>query len=326
MWSGRGAMAKTKKAKAKDQSAKEKPGKVKSAKAVKPAKIAKRKGETVTLPRTTWFDLKSKHSGRTYRISVFEPLTPPPEAGYPVVTVTDARLTFPISATIGLSPSVGALIVGVGYPSKDPAAPMQLRLRDLTPETPLSRIRNVPGPPPPVAEDYGGADAFYRFLTEELRPAIAKRYKVDAARQTLYGHSLGGLFTLGVLFQHPEAYQVYCASSPSIWWNQRALLKLEPAFAKRVAAGEVSAKVLVMIGALEQTPPAVPPPPYTAAQMKKLSKDARMVDNARELGGRLAALKGGAGYQARFVEFTDEDHMSVVPASLSRSLAFALRP
>jgi len=323
-------MAKTKKAKAKDKSAKETSAKAaKLGKAVKPGKVAKLKHEPVMLPRSTWFDLRSKHSGRTYRISVFEPLAPPPEAGYPVVTVTDGSLTFPISATMSGAASMGgsgALVVGVSYPTKDPAAPMRLRLRDLTPETPLSRIRPIPGLPPPVADDYGAAEPFYRFLTEELRPAIAKRYKVDPARQTLYGHSLGGLFTLGVLFQHPEAYQTYCASSPSIWWNQRALLKLEPKFAKRVAAGEVSAKVLVMIGGLEQTLPAIPPPPYTAAQAKKLLKDARMVDNARELSARLAALKGGAGYEARFVEFIDEDHMSVLPASLSRSLVFALRP
>jgi predicted alpha/beta superfamily hydrolase len=203
-------------------------------------------------------------------------------------------------------------------------APMLLRMRDLTPETPLSRVRPIPGLPPPRAEDYGGAEPFYRFLVEELRPAIAAAFKVDPARQTLYGHSLGGLFTLGVLFRHPEAFQTYAASSPSIWWNRRALLKSVPAFEKRVAAGEAAARVLVMIGGLEQTPPAVPPPGYTAAQMRKLSKDALMVDNARELGGRLEALKGGSGYNARFVEFVDEDHMSVVPASLGRTLSFAL--
>ena len=162
------------------------------------------------------------------------------------------------------------------------------------------------------------------FLTEELRPAIAAAFKVETSRQTLYGHSLGGLFTLGVLFRHPEAFQTYAASSPSIWWNRRALLKLVPAFEKRVAAGEVAARVLVTIGALEQTPPAVPPPNMTPAQVRKLIKDGLMVDNARELGARLAALKGGPGYHARFAEFVDEDHMSVVPASLGRTLSFAL--
>jgi len=293
------------------------------------AKSARLKRELVTLPRASRFDLKSKHSKRTYRISVFEPLTPPPAAGYPVVTVTDAGLTFPIAATMSMAAAMdgaGALVVGVGYPTRDPAEPMRLRLRDLTPPTPLSRIHRMPGQPAPKAADYGGADAFRRFLIEELRPLIAAEYKVDPARQTLYGHSLGGLFTLGVLFEHPEAFQTYVASSPSIWWNRRALLRLAPAFEKRVTRGEVAARVLVMIGALEQSPPAILPPGVTAAQMRKLGRIARMVDNARELGERLAALKGVDGYVARFAEFADEDHMSVVPASLSRALRFALRP
>jgi len=293
------------------------------------AEPATLKRQPLMLPRTTWFDLASKHSGRTYRISVFEPLTPPPQAGYPVVTVTDASLTFPIAATqagaLGFG-GQGALVVGVGYPTKDPMAPMRLRLRDLTPQTPLSRIPSIPGLPAPEAGDFGGGEPFYRFIVEELRPAIAAMFKVDPARQTLYGHSLGGLFTLGVLLKHPEAFQTYAAASPAIWWNGRALLKLVPAFEKRVAAGEVAARVLLMIGGLEQTPPAVPPPNMTAAQIRKQSRHARMVDNARELGARLAALNGEPGYHARFVEFEDEDHDSVVPASLGRALTFALSP
>ena len=292
------------------------------------AKSVKLKREPVALPRASRFDLRSKHSKRTYRISVFEPLTPPATTGFPVVTVTDAGLTFPIAATMSMAAAMdgaGALVVGVGYPTRDPSEPMRLRLRDLTPPTPLSRIHRIPGQPTPKAANYGGADAFRRFLIEELRPLIAAEYKVDPARQTLYGHSLGGLFTLGVLFQHPETFQTYVASSPSIWWNRRALLRLAPAFEKRVTKGEVAARVLVMIGALEQSPPAVLPPGVTAAQMRKLGRIARMVDNARELGARLAALKGADGYLARFVEFADEDHMSVVPASLGRALTFALR-
>jgi predicted alpha/beta superfamily hydrolase len=291
------------------------------------AKPVALKREPLTLPRASWFDIESKLSGRPYRISVFEPYLPPPGGGYPVVTVTDAFLTFPVAATQSGAMTMGgqsALVVGVGYPSNEPLAPMLLRMRDLTPETPLARIRQIPGMPPPSAEDYGGAELFYQFLVEELRPAIAAAFKVDPARQTLYGHSLGGLFALGVLFRHPEAFQTYAASSPSIWWNRRALVKLLPAFENRVAAGQVAARALVMVGGLEQTVPAVPPPGYTAAQARKLVREALMVDNARELGARLAALKGGPGYHARFVEFEDEDHMSVVPASLSRTLSFAL--
>lgn len=284
----------------------------------------------VMLPGSSRFDLASKISGRAYRIFVAKPLMPPPAAGYPVLIVTDAALTFPITAGQNLSFAFdggqAALVVGVGYATGDPAAPMRLRTRDMTPETPLSRIRTLPGQPAPKAQDYGGAEPFYRFLVEELRPAIAATFPTNPADQTLYGHSLGGLFALGVLFNHPEAFRTYAASSPSIWWNRRALLRGEAAFARRVRAGDVAARVLVMIGAREQTPTDPPPAGMTRAQMRQLAKAGRMVDNARELGARLSALKGGPGWEARFVEFADEDHLSVVPASLGRTLSFALRP
>ncbi len=275
------------------------------------------------------FDLPSKISGRTYRILVFKPFAPPPSAGYPVVTVLDAALTFPTAAVtsgaMGMGGGAGALVVGVTYPTDDPLAPGKLRTRDLTWPTPLSRIRPQPGQPAPKLEDYGGGPEFYRFLTEELRPAIAAAWPVDPESQTLYGHSLGGLFTLSVLFEHPTAFRTFTASSPSIWWNRKALLKGEAAFARRVIAREIEPRVLITVGAEEQAPLAKPPPGMTRAQMKRLLTAARMVDNARDLAERLLSLKGGSGYQVRFQAFEQEDHMSVVPASLSRALMFALR-
>jgi hypothetical protein len=64
----------------------------------------------------------------------------------------------------------------------------------------------------------------------------------------------------------------------------------------------------------------------TLAEIRKLIRGARMVDNARELGERLAALKGGPGYVARFQAFEGEDHLTSTAAAISRTLAFALRP
>ena len=178
------------------------------------------------------FDLASAISGRTYRIFVFQPAAPPPPEGYPVVVVTDGNLNFPIAATMAAAFSLRggkpALVVGVGYPADDPLAPMHLRNRDLTPATPLSRIRQAPGLPPPKLADYGGADLFRRFLIEELRTAIAADWPVNADDQTLYGHSLGGLFVLETLFAHPASFRGFVASSPSIWWNHRGLLRPRP--------------------------------------------------------------------------------------------------
>jgi predicted alpha/beta superfamily hydrolase len=175
-------------------------------------------------------------------------------------------------------------------------------------------------------KDAGGSELFYRFLTEELRPAIAAAYPTDGADQILYGHSLGGLFTLGVLFNHPSAFSTYLVSSPSIWWDAKTVLKGAPGFARKVEAGEAAPRIMIVVGGDEESVPKRLPPGVSVDQMKASASRFLMVTNARELAERLAALKGAPGYEVKFHAFEDEDHMSVLPASISRTLGFALEP
>ncbi len=294
-----------------------------------PAALAATADEPVTLPGAVRFDLASKIAGRTYRVLVYQSMLPPPETGYPVITLTDGNMNFPTAAVMaGMFAAQGkaAMVVGVGYPSSAPLDLMTLRVRDLTPPTPLENIRLSPGLPPAEPQNYGGANLFRRFLVEELRPLIAARWQVNPDEQTLYGYSLGGLFTLHSLFADPTAFRGYVAASPSIWWNSRAVLNAEAEFAARVEAGEIAPRVLVTIGEHEQDPPKVPPPGMSEDEIAKLIGEARMVENALELGARLAALKGAAAYDARFHCFEAEDHLSAMAASVGRALDFALRP
>ncbi len=50
-----------------------------------------------------------------------------------------------------------------------------------------------------------------------------------------------------------------------------------------------------------------------------------MVDNARELAKRLQRPEAGSRLRVRFHAFDDEDHLTVLSASIGRALAFALR-
>lgn len=73
----------------------------------------------------------------------------------------------------------------------------------------------------------GGAEAFLRFITDEMLPFIEERYNTSSYR-ALVGHSLGGLFTVYAMLQTPEAFDAYFAISPSLGRNnqqqvQRAL-------------------------------------------------------------------------------------------------------
>lgn len=283
----------------------------------------------VTLPGCVQFDLASEISGRTYRIFAYLPLIPAPPEGYPVFTVTDGNMNFALAMVMGHMFSFQAkpaIVVGVGYPTNAPADLMRLRVRDMTPDMPLGDVPPSPGLPEATPENYGGAELFRRFLVEELRPAIAARWPVDPADQTLYGYSLGGLFSLVSLFADPTAFKTFVAASPSIWWNERAVLAGEAEFARRVEAGEIAPRVLVTIGEFEQDPPKVPPPGMTAEAIAELVARGRMVENALELGARLAALKGHGGYEGRFHCFEGEDHLSAMAAAIGRAVDFALRP
>ena len=281
-------------------------------------------------PWAVQFDLPSAITGRIYRIYVAKPLGPTPKAGWPVVYVLDADVAFPSLAAQMMMRTVGgdsgAILVGVAYPNA--LATMTLRNRDLTPSQPTAEAVATGDFGKPKAEDFGGGEAFHRFMMQELRPRIAAAYTVDPADQTLMGYSLGGLFTLGVLFRHPEAYRTYVAGSPSIWWNSREVLKDEAGFAAAVRAGKIAPRLLITSDAWEQDPaePALPPPgPKRDTEVKALAA-ARMVDNARDLAGRLAALPGRNGYKVRYVLFPEETHTTGIPAASSRGLVFALTP
>lgn len=275
--------------------------------------------QPATLVDATQFDVASAISGRTYRAYVYKPLMPPPPEGYPLIYVTDGNGMFGTAAMQMMLRQFGelrpAIIVGVGYPVSDIRQIMALRNADLTPPTPAENI--PPALKAMAGKDgrFGGAELFYRFMVEELRPMLAAAYPVDLKDQTLLGDSLGGLFTLHVLFNHPESFRTFVAASPSIWWNRRAVLNEEAAFRTRVAAGKAAPRVLITVGALEQKP---------GESVEDASGMGRMVDNASELAARLAAVSGSAGYEVRFVNFPEETHSSVIPAAVSRGVGFAL--
>lgn len=276
-----------------------------------------------TLLGATQVDLPSKITGRTYRIFIALPSAPPPPGGYPVVYLTDGNGLFGTAATQMMLRQFGelrpAIIVGIGYPVSNAMQTLVLRNRDLTPPTPTDKI---PAPLLTLAggpAGFGGADLFYRFIVEELRPALAATYRTDPQDQTLFGDSLGGLFTLHVLFRHPESFRTFVAASPSIWWNDAAVLADEPALAAKIVAGKASPRVLITVGGLEQ-----PASPGGGAARSEKGGTGHMIDNARDLAARLAALRGGPDYVARFQIFPDETHGSVIPAAISRGLGFAL--
>lgn len=271
--------------------------------------------EPVTLPRSEQRLVTAKANGLAYRILISRPAGTAPAGGWPVIYILDGTQLFPLASELVRALSVRpegtgvvpAIVVGVGHPPVE-GLDSARRTLDYTPAGSAE-----PGT--------GGADAFLAFLTEELQPSLARELPLDPARQTLIGHSYGGLFVLHAFFQRPQAFARFVALSPSIWFGDRAVLRGEAGLPARLAAAGPRG-LFVSVGEFEQAPdPARPVPP---ARLAKLQAN-RMVDNARELAGRLAALPG-APVQVAFHFLPGENHGSIVATSLPRALAFSLTP
>jgi predicted alpha/beta superfamily hydrolase len=101
------------------------------------------------------------------------------------------------------------------------AIPNTDRTRDLTP---THVEKDLEGKPAPFLKTSGGMGNFFRFLTAELIPRIDSAFRT-APYRVFVGHSLGGITTINALYTIPEAFNAYVAIDPSLWYDDRLLLK-----------------------------------------------------------------------------------------------------
>ena len=74
----------------------------------------------------------------------------------------------------------------------------------------------------------GLARNYARFLIEELKPYIDKKYRTKREPEFtgLGGSSLGGLLTLSVGLWFPNVFTRLIAMSPSVWWDDQVIVKM----------------------------------------------------------------------------------------------------
>lgn len=261
-------------------------------------------GSPFLLPHARQLDIVSRR-GQEYRILIDIPPDPAPATGLPVIFMVDGNALFPSavaaarlqrgrSEVTGVTP---AILVGIGYPGDDVLFHDGRRRQDLLP-------------------DQGGADRFLDFIAHEAMPVIASIAPVDCRRQSLVGHSLGGLFVLHALFTRAALFRSYVAGSPSIWWNECEILSKEAAF-RSSGAGAADRRLLIAVGGDERSPDS-----EVLSERARRLRMARMVGNASEMAERLTA---SGHIFCQYVLFDGENHISVVPAMLARALAFSLR-
>jgi predicted alpha/beta superfamily hydrolase len=91
-----------------------------------------------------------------------------------------------------------------------------------------SRIEEYTPTHDPARQGGGKADEYGRMLLEELKPVIDAQFRTlpDAANTALGGSSLGGLATLYLGLTRPEVFGNIAVMSPSLWWDNRAVLNV----------------------------------------------------------------------------------------------------
>jgi predicted alpha/beta superfamily hydrolase len=275
----------------------------------------------VSIPRSLTHHVRSRR-GRDYRLWLAWPQQPPPPAGYPVIYVLDANATFGTFVeairmrahrpdATGVGPAV---VAGIAYPV-DTAYERTRRVYDYTPAG--SRSEGD-------AREQGGATEFLDFVEQEIKPIVRASHATDIARETLFGHSLGGRLVLQALCSSPELFETYVAVSPSIWWDREqlfgAVADLERHSARRHRHRD--RRVMVTVGEYEQRLAPWQIGTSKADAIAERQERRQMVDDAREMAARLSAICG----TVRFDMFPAEDHASVVPVSIGRAIRFCAEP
>ena len=160
------------------------------------------------------------------------------------------------------------------------------RLHDLTPthsdradpESQIDTSRTSP------TRTSGGGEAFLKFIGEELVPYVDSHYPTAPFR-ILAGHSLGGLLTVHGLLWHPGMFDAYVAISPSLWWDDEALLR---GAADQLQVGRLSNKRLFV---------------SIAGEGGQFHEDLKRFDS-------LLDAHASSGLEFRYLEYPGESHAS----------------
>ena len=242
-----------------------------------------------------------------YEIFIAKPFDEPAKDGYGVIYVLDGNGLFETAAEItrlltrkpkGYHPTI---VVGIGYPGGE-AFDTERRMYDLTMPAEVENLPQRPnGEPWPKL---GGAEELISFFENDLMPTIGQRYVIDKHKQALFGHSLGGLFVLHTLYTQSLLFSHYIASSASIWWNHHAILNEYEAFKSQLPKNDSSnaLKTLMIVGGDELE---------------------YMVKDSLDLCTSMMSLHDPS-IEVSWALLEQEEHVSVIPGSISKAVRFLL--
>jgi len=262
-----------------------------------------------------WFtqqELASADGQRHYRIWIATPEKTAPHAGYPVLYLLDGNAALGAlqeGQLADLARRGPPVLVFIGY-ATDLRFDATARAYDYTP--PLPGVE-------PVIDDIarqrrgGGADVFLDLIEQRIKPLVQAQVPIDLTRQSLWGHSYGGLLTLHALFTRPASFQRYIAADPSLWWQGGFILQEAQAFIARPQPFDLT---LLTAGAVRERPPADnSQDPQVRARLEALA--ALPANAAEQFAGQLAAVSRGP---VRYKRYPGLSHGPMLPASLGPAL------
>ncbi|GAA58724.1 hypothetical protein P20652_0581 [Pseudoalteromonas sp. BSi20652] len=248
------------------------------------------------IPRSNVIQLTELSTDRVYSVYIQLPKSykNKPDKTYPVIYVTDAPYTFPIVAGATRFPMNSgkmqqAIIVAIGY--EKGSAGSNSRIRDYTPTFAKSWKKQT-----------GNAKGHIQFLQSTVFPFIEKNYRASNLQRTYMGHSLGGLFGATILLTTPDLFSNYIIGSPSVWFDNNALLAL------KVNKPKLPIRVYISVGAMET-------PAFGEGQ--------NMVEGAQQLVQKIKALKSD-NIELKSVVIEEAIHATAFPTTAIQGLDWVL--
>jgi predicted alpha/beta superfamily hydrolase len=261
------------------------------------------------LPNTQVHQLPAQSNGRHYEVWVeLPPSYGKIEKKFPVLFVSDANYAFPLIRSIRNRLGAGGqniedfVIVGLSYAKEDNAT--DSRSLDYTPTNILAngkkRSKHL------TAKAYGGAALYAEYLRQQVIPFVLNTYQVDPKRKLFVGHSYGGLLGAQILLTQPDTFDTYILSSPSLWFDDKTMFKLEQQYAAKHK--DLQARVQLYAAEFEQ----IKPGPRYATRVDLLA-DMKLFEKTLK-------SRNYPGLQIQSQIIADEDHLSVFPSMISRAL------
>ncbi len=247
--------------------------------------------------------MSSEDGKRHYKIQIGTPNRPAPARGHPVIYMVDgnaAMASIDVDDLKAISALSAPVLVAIGY---DPDARPDVLARAFDYPPPVTE-NGVSKPVEVRGRSGGGADIFLDYIETHIKPAVEEREPIDRSRQTLWGHSYGGLFALHTLFTHPDLYQRYVAGDPSLWWYDGILVKTAQAFDTTLAKDK---RIAIMVGGQRRS-----------TSMSNAAAQWSAQDMAKHL--------QDAGLNVSYENFSDLNHGQMLAASLKPALRLAAQP